>query len=239
MHQVNITLETTGLQGRLVPEQPLTTVLQNTVIAILIFDAEGHLLFTNPAGRKLSDDCELKLGQRLPEDSGCESLQQLLDKASYSHVSLTEEVVWPDKRIFSAEISPVQGDSYVVALYDVSRFKELERLKNEFIARAAHDLRSPMTSIKGFNDLIKKVGPLNESQNEFLARVQTATEHMEELVENMLNLTKLNLGAKQEFETFNLSSLIWEVTDEVQPHAEVKNLRLCEINTIERNENRK
>ena len=222
MNETSLTLEMDELHITLDQELQQATVLENTAFAILVFDAQAKLIFANPAGQKLFDDWEPKLGQKLSADSGYGSLHQLLVKAIQSQASIDEEIVWPDKRVFSAEISPVQGDSYAVTLYDVSRFKELEKLKNEFFATAVHDLRSPITSIIGFSHLLRVTGSLNVSQNDFVQRIQHAAINMSELLENILYLTKFDFGPGSENNEVNISHLLFEIVDEFQPQAALK-----------------
>ena len=68
--------------------------------------------------------------------------------------------------------------------------------------------------------------PLNDSQNDFVQRIQNAVENMSELVENMLDLTKMDLGAERKHEVLDVSPLLWEIADEFQPQAEAKRLLL-------------
>ena len=161
-----------------------------------MFDAETRLSLINPAGQKLFTDFEAKLGEQLPSGTGYDSLLQLLAQAQHMGASRSGEVVWPDQRAFSASATPTQEGGYVVVLHDVTRFKDLEHVKNEFIATISHDLRNPITSIQGFNHLIKLAGPLNEQQLSFMQRIQSTAENMCELVENMLALTKMDLGVR-------------------------------------------
>ena len=102
----------------------------------------------------------------------------------------------------------------MVVLHDVSRFKELEKVKDEFIATASHDLRNPITSINGFSHLMRQAGPLNDMQGDFLTRIQDAAVHMGRLVENMLNLAKMDLGQELKLEKVDLSQLLTKVADE-------------------------
>jgi signal transduction histidine kinase len=104
----------------------------------------------------------------------------------------------------------------------VTHFKKLEKVKDEFIATASHDLRNPITSIKGYSQLMQHAGPLNENQTEFVQRIQHAAEHMGELVENMLDLAKMDLGAEPKTEILDMTHLLWQIADEFQPHAEAK-----------------
>lgn len=226
MNEATIALETMGFHDGLVLEQPLTTVLQNTATAFLIFDAEAHLVFANPAGQKLLDHCDLRPGQRLPADSGYESLEQLLSRARRSHELLAGDVIWHDKRLFSAEIIPMQEGSYVVVLHDVSRFQELQKQKNEFISMAAHDLRNPITSITGFSHLLKQVGSLDSSQNDFVQRIQDSTVRMSELVENMMSLAELDPGEGSQQREIDITQMLYELAYEFQPQMERRNQSL-------------
>ena len=63
-------------------------------------------------------------------------------------------------------------------------------------------------------------------QNDFVQRIQNAVENMSELVENMLDLTKMDLGAEPKHEVLDVSPLLWEIADEFQPQAQAKGLLL-------------
>lgn len=227
MNETSLTLEKVGLRFVLDQELQLAAILENTALAILIFDAQANLLFASLAGQKLFDDRGPKLGQKLSADSGYESLCQLLDKAICSQDSLVGEIIWPDKRIFSAEISCVQAGSYAVVLYDVSRFKEREKMKDGFFATAVHDLRSPITSIIGFSHLTKATGSLNAHQNEFVQQIQHAAVHMSELLEDILYLTKFDLDAESKKVAVDISQSLFEIAGEFQPQAALKRQRLA------------
>jgi signal transduction histidine kinase len=119
-------------------------------------------------------------------------------------------------------------------LHDVTHFKPLEKVKNEFVATASHDLRNPLTSIKGYSLLIQKLGPLNDNQVDFAQRIQRAAEHMTELVENMLDLAKMDLGAEQKQERFDIAPMLHTLADEFRPQAAAKNQSL-ELEHVESN----
>ena len=225
--QATIAVENAQLYASVSQEQlRLTAVLQSAADAILVFDADGCLSLLNPAGEKLFTDYDAKLGLPLARGYGYDSLIELLEETCTSSKPMTGEFVSPDRRAFSVLLTPIEEGGYVVVLHDVSHFKKLERVKDEFIATASHDLRNPITAIKGFSHLIKYAGPLNDSQNDFVQRIQNAVENMSELVENMLDLTKMDLGAELKHEVLDVSPLLWEIADEFQPQAEAKSLLL-------------
>jgi signal transduction histidine kinase/DNA-binding response OmpR family regulator len=221
--QTSIAVENAQLYTSLIQEeQKFTAVLHNAADAILMFDAEKHLLLANPAGRKLFTDYEIKIGQQLSAGLGYDSFLRLLDQMDPASAASLGEIEWPDKRVFSAILTPLTEGGCVVVLHDITHFKNLERVKNEFIATASHDLRNPIAAIDGFSRLIEKTGPLTKSQAEFVKRIQHSAEAMIELVENMLDLAKMDLGAELKRETINVSHLLSEIADEFQPQVQAK-----------------
>ena len=221
--QASIAVENAQLYDKVSHEQQrLTAVLQSAAEAILMFDAEGRLSLVNHAGQKLFTDYEARIGQRLASGAGYDPFLQLLEQARLFNASFSGEVVWPDKRVFSAAMTPVQESGMVVVLHDITHFKQLEKVKNEFIATASHDLRNPLTTIKGYSVLVQQAGSLTENQLDFVKRIQHAAQHMTELVENMLDLAKMDLGAEQKQEIFDMAAELFRLKDEFQPQAEAR-----------------
>jgi signal transduction histidine kinase/DNA-binding response OmpR family regulator len=221
--QASIAIENAQLYEIMAQErQHLAAVLQSAADAILMFDIENRLSMVNPAGQKLFSDYEMRIGRQLAAGTGYDALLQSLQQARRSGTSFIGEIEWPDKRIFSAAITSLKEGGCVVVLHDVSRFKELEKVKDEFIATASHDLRNPITSINGFSHLVKQAGPLNDMQGDFLSRIQDAAVHMSQLVDNMLNLAKMDLGQELKREKVDFSPLLTKVADEFKPHAQAK-----------------
>ena len=203
-------------------QQKLAAILKSAADAIMMFDLDGCLSMLNPAAERLFTDYETKLGLPLARECGYDFLIDALEETYNSGKPSSKEVIWPDQRIFNALFTPIAEGGCVVVLHDVTHFKKLEKVKDEFIATASHDLRNPITSIRGYSQLMQHAGPLNENQTEFVQRIQHASEHMSELVENMLDLAKMDLGAEPKDEILDMTHLLWQIADEFQPQAETK-----------------
>lgn len=105
--------------------------------------------------------------------------------------------------------------------------KRLEKVKNEFIATASHDLKNPIMSISGYSDLLSKAGPLNEQQQNFIGYIQSSARNMLELVQNMLQLTEIDLQQMEvRHENLDAANLLSEVVNEFQMHARKKSQTL-------------
>ena len=225
--QAAIAVENAQLYEVLLHEQQRSVaVLEGAADAILMFDADGCLSLLNPAAEKLFTDYEAKLGLPLARGCGYDALIELLDETYTSGESKTEEITWPDQRVFIALFTPVEKGGCVVLLHDISHFKTLERVKNEFISTASHDLKNPIMTIAGFSQLIPKIGPLDPKQVEFVERIQAAASHMQELVQNLLDLAKMDMGVELKMENVELNTLATDIADEFQPQAEAKNQTL-------------
>ena len=221
--QAAIAIENVRLYANMAQEQQkLTAILQSAADPIIMFDTDSCLFMLNPAARELFTGEEPKLGLPLARGCGYDALIESLEEAYTSGKAYAREILWGDKRVFNALFTPIAEGGCVVALHDVTHFKRLEKVKNEFIATASHDLRNPLTSIKGYSLLIQKMGPLNDNQVDFAKRIERAAEHMTELVENMLDLAKMDLDAKREYEILDVVPMLTKLADEFKPQAEAK-----------------
>ncbi|HJZ46168.1 MAG TPA: GAF domain-containing protein [Roseiflexaceae bacterium] len=105
-------------------------------------------------------------------------------------------------RMISVTLGPVLNSKEallgVVAVFrDITREVESDRLKTEFIGTVSHELRTPMTSIKGFTQLLAmgSLGPVNDTQKEFLQIIQTNAERMITIINDLLDITKIETGS--------------------------------------------
>jgi len=207
-------------------KQRLAAVLNGAADAILVFDSQVNLQMSNPEGLKLFTDLDTQMGKPIPENQGYDDLIDILNHACESCLEEDTEIVWPDQRIFSIKITPIEDGGQVVVLHDVSHFKALDRIKNEFIATASHDLKNPIHAVLGYSDLLSKAGPMNDMQVDFADRIQRAAIQMNELVLNMLELVRVDLGMTLQPEKLDLKNLLESVVDDMVSQAEMKNQTL-------------
>jgi signal transduction histidine kinase/DNA-binding response OmpR family regulator len=221
--QAAIAIENAKLYTHAIQEQlRLAAVLQNAAEAILMFDEEGRLSLMNPIGEKLFSNLNAMVGQSIQPGYGYDDLIQMIEDVRTSHIASASEITWPDKRIFATLLTPIESGGVVVILHDVTHFKQIEKVKDEFIATASHDLKNPITSILGFSQLIRQAGPLNEKQLEFANRIQGAANTMNELVQNMMQLAQIDLHTPQKHEIMEMGALLAEMADEFAPQAQEK-----------------
>jgi signal transduction histidine kinase/CheY-like chemotaxis protein len=103
--------------------------------------------------------------------------------------------------VIQVRVSPVvdrEGDyaGRVLALRDITNEHEIAQMKNEFVSTVSHELRTPLTSIKGYVDLILDgdAGDINEIQQEFLGIVKENSDRLVELINDMLDISRIESG---------------------------------------------
>ena len=202
--------------------QQLSAVLRSAADAILVLNAQGQLLMANPAGDRLFTDVSTRIGQTLPVKKGYDELIGVIEKARQTIDSTYSEIHWPDNRTFSIVVTPIEDGGQVAILHDVSHFKALDQLKNEFLATATHDLKNPIFAVLGYSDLLGKAGELNNMQIDFVHRIRAAAVQMQDLVLNLLEIARAEMDPKLTLEQVNLNELINNVVDEFQPSAQAK-----------------
>jgi signal transduction histidine kinase len=123
-------------------------------------------------------------------------------------------------------VTPIDEGGQVAVLHDVSHFKALTQLKNEYIATASHDLKNPIMAVLGYNDLLSKAGPLNPLQEDFSKRIHGSAMQMRDLVLNLLEISRLESGAAMKQEELDLHNLLKDAVQELEDQAQAKSQTL-------------
>lgn len=99
-------------------------------------------------------------------------------------------------------------------------------LGSDLLRVAAHELKSPIGAVRGCIDLIEQMGPLNEGQQKFANRALTILEHMEHLIAELLEISRLDGGVQFELASCNLGDIVRQLVDLQSTSAEARNITL-------------
>ena len=204
----------------------LEAVLRETEEAIIILDPDFRILLCNPAAGAALGLPPDSAGQPATKLISYLPLRELFQAARKAKRTLHAEVSVPTGRTYSAQLTPVEGVGYALMMQDITHLKELDRIKSEFVFTVSHDLRTPLTTIRGYVDLLEKVGPLNEQQRAFVERVRESIHHITELISDLLDLGRIEAGYDLEMEPLHLEGIIDAVVEEFRPLAEEKKQEL-------------
>jgi PAS domain S-box-containing protein len=129
-------------------------------------------------------------------------------------------------KVYEAHVVSVPGSGKVITLHDITPYKELDRVKSEFVHNVSHDLRTPLTAIMGYIELIGRVGPINEQQKEFIQRVQTSAHHITDLISALLDLGRIEAGLDKQKEHILIVDIIKDTVEGLIHQIEDKEQKL-------------
>jgi signal transduction histidine kinase len=111
-------------------------------------------------------------------------------------------------------------------MHDITHLKDLDRIKSEFVTTVSHDLRSPLTAILGYVELIERAGPMTAQQEDFIGRVRISVEQIADLVSDLLDLGRIESGLDTSKERTPMAVLTHYALDSFRNRITAKGLRL-------------
>jgi signal transduction histidine kinase len=148
---------------------------------------------------------------------------------SFSYEALIHLFIVTGVFIFLIFYSFRSLDRLAEAEKSLEHLKEIDRAKTEFVSLASHQLRTPLTSISWFSEMLLKheVGPLNPKQKEYLDEVYTQNSRMIDLVDDLLNSSRVDMGMLNiEPRRIDLKDVLESVLEEMDPLVREKNIEL-------------
>ncbi|MFP4395296.1 MAG: PAS domain S-box protein [Anaerolineales bacterium] len=212
----------------------LRAILRSTIDGIVVADAAGNILQANPV-------VQAWLSQTLaPQEAKqlCETIrdvvQDSLNPKNESAVTLLE-LTGLDLELNAAPVaaparavqgtSPLDAARAVVAIHDVSHLKALERMKTDFIENLSHELRTPVSAIKVYADLMRRGRP--ERREEYIDRLMQQADWQAQLIERILQISRIDAGrVEMHPEPTSLNDALSYVEERFKSQAEDKELLL-------------
>ena len=193
----------------------LETLLARIQDGVIVFDQEHRLVLVNQAAESAFNLSGHLAGQLFQNVFSDPDLLQLVEDAENNRFNRAE-LSTKDGRIFNVQITAIPEVGLAITMNDITYLKKIDEIKSDFVSTISHDLRSPLTAIMGYIDLIDRVGPLNKTQQEFIARVQNSTQSITSLVDDLLKLGKIESGFDSQNEKIYLGQLIHSIADSFQ-----------------------
>ncbi len=201
-------------------------IFANIQDGVLILDEVGRIQLTNRAMEVAFDLSREEIRGKMVSDVIDHPDIDALLKRVQSLPLKYHEINFDDGRIYNAQYTPIGGFGSVITIQDISYLKQLDRMKNEFVHTISHDLRSPLTSVLGYTELIQRVGSINEQQLEFLNRIRSSVESITALVNDLLDLGRLEAGFDTRREFVRLENILKFALDTMEGQFKVDNLKL-------------
>lgn len=179
-----------------IENQQRNALLANDVEPIIIVDNAHRIQVFNLAAETLFGIAiEEAIGRPFDAVISSDMLQEMLRAGTEAR--LDAEFSADNGMTFSPHVSQVvssdgAGTGWLIVLRDVTRFKKLSANMSNFLHMVSHDIRSPMTAAKGYVDMMRMVGEVNDKQDIFIQKTLTSIRDMTNLVEKVLDAGRLD-----------------------------------------------
>lgn len=197
-------------------------VLSNMGDAVMILDQQERIRLVNAAMSNALGISEEKLLNNLVFEVISQSDFLMLLQLDKEKITRSHEISLNDSRIFSAQYTNIPNVGAVITMQDISYLKELNRLKDDFVHTVSHDLRSPLTAVLGYAELLERVGKVNEQQREFIRRINSSVQDITSLINDLLDLGKIEAGFDAHRESIQLDNILRYTLDNIKILAENK-----------------
>ncbi len=196
-----------------------TALIASMVEGVVALDGAGAVTTVNPAARRL-----LKLGPEAPLPAALELFRQrppheAVERALHGEETAGREVEL-DGRTVLLSAHPLPGGGAVLVLHDISSLKRLEAVRRDFVANVSHELKTPLTVIRGYVETLAGEDVPPEARRDFLAKVLANARRMQQLVDDLLDLSRIESHAwSPQPERLALAPLVEEVWGTLAPRA--------------------
>ncbi len=102
-------------------------------------------------------------------------------------------------------------------LRDVTEYKQLEKMKNEYVSTVSHDLRAPLSLIRGYVSMLPMVGDMNQQQKDYTTKIMEGIDDITGMADDLLDMRRIDSGALLNVEKVSPSELFNTVVAEMQP----------------------
>jgi two-component system phosphate regulon sensor histidine kinase PhoR len=210
----------------------LNEILRSIPDVLMILESDGTIQLASSASREYFGEVPL-MGKQVFEVIRNPLFLSLMEETRKNLTSGVSELRldYPEEKYFTARVSPLsyrerELSGFVVILHDITQLKKLEQTRKDFVANISHEIKTPITAIKGFADTLIE-GALNDTENaeKFLKIIKANSERINTLVDDLMTISKIELGvATIEKSSVDISDSTEQVLALLRPKAAEKKL---------------
>lgn len=225
----------------------LEAIMSSIVNGIVAIDSTERVLFINPVAERLLDIADRDivgkhLLQVIRNNSIDNYLKTILKDKNFYNIEITIDD--PVEKVLKLYTNPIKKtyendiEGVIITIQDITELRKLERVRTEFIANVSHELKTPLTSIKGFAETLKS-GGMDDKQDaiRFLNIIEDEADRLYRLINDILSLSELEQRkAKIVEKEIKVEKTIKEVLSMLKSQSDKKNIELS-VNVQEELEN--
>jgi two-component system phosphate regulon sensor histidine kinase PhoR len=205
---------------------------------VIAVDSEERIVSINRSAAQLFENepatCQ---GKSIQEVIRSPALQQFIQGALNNPSPAEEDITvfQNEERVIDVKSSPLldanqQQNGALVVFNDVTQMRRLENMRRDFVANVSHEIKTPLTAIKGFVETLQqgKVDEADENER-FLGIIQKHVDRLNAIIEDLLALSRIEQedeGKEIKFESVNIADVFQAAIQLCRPKAEEKNIRI-------------
>ncbi|MEI4829572.1 ATP-binding protein [Bacillus sp. FJAT-53711] len=215
----------------------LHTLIENMGSGMILIDSRGHVSLVNRSYKETFHVTDEEYLHRLYYEAFThKEIVELVEEIFMTEVKVRKQMLLPleiERKHFEVYGAPIIGTNHewkgiVLVFHDITELKKLEQMRKDFLANVSHELKTPITSIKGFSETLLDGAMENQQFLEhFLHIILKESDRMQMLIEDLLDLSKIEQqGFRLNMGVVDLKGLLEEVGMILENKASDKDIRL-------------
>jgi len=217
----------------------MNTILSSMIEGVIAVDLDGRILSINEtAGRLFNNDPTRSTGLTIEELSRNPRLAGFVSRALRERDAVEEDMAIrmdTEDRILNIRSTSLLDSKgrrigTLLVMTDVTRVRELENIRRDFVANVSHEIKTPITAVKGFVETLLDGTPKNpDDERRFLGIIEKHTRRLEAIVEDLLSLSRIEQEgevAKMVFAEFRLRNVLGPAVQICKEKAETKKIKV-------------
>lgn len=215
-------------------ERELESIMSQINSGVLIVDKEGYIELINPSmASTLNISKEDIIGKHFTSITSFPTLTRLMQELYQHNRKIQEELHLSENFIYDAHLTPYYGKGWkrrgiIVVLHNITNIRRLEQIRSDFIANVSHELKTPVTSVKGFTETLLSNEVTDEkTRNYFLKIIYDESDRIDRLIHDLLQLSRIEKHEMPlNITTVDVIQLIHSTAATLQKSIEKKGLTL-------------
>ncbi|MGB2325680.1 MAG: two-component system histidine kinase PnpS, partial [Pseudomonadales bacterium] len=212
----------------------LATILKSMNEGVITVDNEGIIQHINAAAaRMLRNRPDQSLGQTLDQIEGTKVLHKAWEKCLYQQSSYTQQIQlrgYAFARHYQLHVSLLKESregGAILVLQDITEVQRIDRMRADFVANASHELKTPITAIRGFAETLLDGGDVDAKLiRRFMRKIHSQSLRLSDLVSDLLALSRLESNDEAYEEAVDLIDIVVKVCTNLQSVAQSQDISL-------------
>jgi two-component system phosphate regulon sensor histidine kinase PhoR len=205
----------------------LEAILQSMDSGVIAVDRNNKVIMINPYAKKMFGVTKDIIGQNLLDNIRDFELENVFHKSDVDYKEI--KILWPQERELRIKTADIINRSEhigtVAVVQDITEVKKLEKMRTQFVANVSHELKTPLTSIKGFAETLKYVDDA-DTKEKFLNIINEETERLTRLITDILILSHIEQQTELKKEKVDVNKIIEDVYNLMKNTADIKEIHL-------------